>query len=519
MKKIIEIDLSPYESAENNDLKYLVSKKIHIPINSISGVRLLKRSIDSRKKNIIIHHTFEIYIDENPPDKKQYDFTYGNVSDRDHVIIVGAGPSGLFAALRLIELGIKPVIIERGKKIEDRKFDIAAINRQRIINSNSNYCFGEGGAGAYSDGKLYTRSTKRGNVNRILHILHEHGAAQDILVDSHPHIGTDKLPGLITEIRKTILSSGGEFHFNSQVTDIIICNGQAKGVITKDGNKFEGKALILATGHSARDIYEILRAKNILIESKQFAVGVRIEHPQQLIDSIQYHGQTGNAYLPAANYSLTYQAGGKGVFSFCMCPGGNIVTASTAPEELVLNGMSNSQRNQPFANSGMVVAVDEKDFIEYSESGPLVGLRFRGALEKAAFLAGGSDLTAPAQRMVDFVEKKISGDLNKTSYFPGIISCPLHEFLPSFIVSRLQEAFVVFGKKMKGYLTNEANLLGVETRTSSPVRIPRDFNTLEHPHIAGLYPCGEGAGYAGGIVSSAIDGERCAECSAKKILA
>ncbi|MFA4850957.1 MAG: NAD(P)/FAD-dependent oxidoreductase [Bacteroidales bacterium] len=524
MKLIVELSLTPQDAVSSLKYKSFISQKEKIAIENISGIRLLKRSIDARHRHILIHHTFEVFIDEPFIIPKPYDFCYKNVSSKPRVIIAGAGPSGLFAALRLIELGIKPVIIERGKSVNERKYDIVAINKKRIINPDSNYCFGEGGAGAFSDGKLYTRSTKRGDVNRILQIIHEHGASQNILVDSHPHIGTDKLPAIIASIRTTILDNGGEIHFNQRITDIIIRDGQAKGVKTLDGSIFEGSAVILATGHSARDIYNLLHAKNILIEQKSFAIGLRIEHPQQLIDSIQYHSKIKDPCLPAAIYSLACQSGEKGVFSFCMCPGGTIVTASTGQEELVLNGMSNSQRNLPFANSGIVVAVNEKDLAESPRVlggmnfGPLAGLKFQEKIEKAAFIAGGSNLSAPAQRMIDFTEKKLSANLNKTSYHPGIISFPLHEFLPSFICECMQEAFKMFNKKMKGYLTNEATLLGVETRTSSPVRILRNPVSLEHIQIKSLYPCGEGAGYAGGIVSSAIDGERCAESAVKKCL-
>jgi len=518
MKKIIEIDLSPFEVSENKDMKFLLSRKIHVPVSSITGVKLLKRSIDARKQNILIHQSFEVWLDEVPQEEQKYNFAYQDVSDKPRVIIVGAGPAGLFAALRLIELGLKPVVVERGKTVEERKFDITAINRKRLIDPDSNYCFGEGGAGTYSDGKLYTRSTKKGDVNRILHIFHLHGANQEILIDSHPHIGTDKLPQIIAKMRTSILDHGGELQFGQRISDIIIRDGKAIGVVTNENTKFEGEAVILATGHSAHDVYEMLSRNNILIEAKPFAVGVRVEHPQSLIDSIQYHSSQRDPNLPAATYTLTSQAGGRGVFSFCMCPGGTIVTASTSQEELVLNGMSNSQRNQPFANSGIVVTVDEKDFKPYEKFGPLAGLKFQEAIEKNAFLAGGSDLKAPAQKMTDFLNDKLSATLNETSYFPGVQSAPLHEILPKFITSCLKEAFGIFNKKMKGFVADEATLLGVETRTSSPVRIPRNNDSLEHTQIANLYPCGEGSGYAGGIVSSAIDGERCAELAARKLL-
>ncbi|MGD0710159.1 MAG: FAD-dependent protein [Bacteroidales bacterium] len=513
--KIVEIDIPPYNTSVEKDWKGLVAKKINIPVDSISGAKLVKRSIDARKQRILIHHVFEVYSEGELP-VKLYSFNYKHINDKARVIIVGSGPAGLFAALRLIELGIKPVILDRGKPVEERKTDIAAINKSRFINPDSNYCFGEGGAGTYSDGKLYTRSTKRGDVNRILNIFHANGAIQDILVDAHPHIGTDKLPAIIASIRNQILNCGGEIHFGERVNNIIVRDGATKGVTTSSGNTFEGKAVILATGHSATDIYEMLNLANILLEAKSFAIGVRIEHSQQLIDNIQYHGVKRGDFLPAATYNLVSQVEGKGVFSFCMCPGGSIVTASTSPDELVLNGMSNSRRNLPYANSGIVVTVDEEDIKGFD--GVLAGLHFREKLEKDAFAAGGSNLTAPAQRMMDFVEGKISSQFPETSYFPGLKSVPLNELLPAFVSKRLKRAFTTFNNKMKGFYTNEAILLGVETRTSSPVRIPRHAETLEHIQIADLFPCGEGAGYSGGIVSSAIDGERCAEAVAKKIL-
>jgi uncharacterized FAD-dependent dehydrogenase len=513
--KIVEIDIPPYNTSEDKDWKDLVAKKINVTVDSISGIKLVKRSIDARKQRVMIHHIIEVYSEgELPP--MPYSFNYNNISDNDRVIIVGAGPAGLFAALRLIELGIKPVIVDRGKPVEERKADIAAINRSRIIDPDSNYCFGEGGAGTYSDGKLYTRSTKRGDVNRILQIFNANGASPDILIDSHPHIGTDKLPAIIASMRNVILNCGGEIHFGERVNSIIVKDGIATGIKTISGNTFEGEAVILATGHSATDIYEMLDKANIKLEAKSFAIGIRIEHPQQLIDNIQYHGAGRGEFLPAATYSLVSPVDGKGVFSFCMCPGGSIVTASTSTDELVLNGMSNSRRNLPFANSGIVVTVDENDIKGFT--GVLAGLHFRGKIEKEAFIAGGRNLTAPAQRMMDFVNGKASNQLPLTSYFPGVKCVPMNEILPSFVTARLKEAFKVFNNKMKGFLTNEAILMGVESRTSSPIRIPRHADTLEHIQIVDLYPCGEGAGYSGGIVSSAIDGERCAEAVAKKIL-
>lgn len=517
MKQLLTLPFLPHESADTTHFKEYISAKTDIPLEDINAYRILKRAIDARQRKIVIHYTFEVFIQENPSYNKPYSWEYKNVSNSKPVIIVGAGPAGLYAALRFIELGIKPIIIERGKAVEERKHDIAAINRERKINPDSNYCFGEGGAGTYSDGKLYTRSTKRGDVQRILHILHEHGASEDILIDTHAHIGTDKLPKIISNIRNTILENGGEILFGQRVTDFIIKGKHIHGVITNHTNEHTATAVILANGHSARDIYELLNNKKILIEPKSFAVGVRIEHPQELINTIQYHSNEINPYLPAASYSLACQSEGKGVFSFCMCPGGSIVTASTSENELVLNGMSNAQRNLPFANAGMVVTVDENDFTNYNDMGALKGIMFQKKLEENAFIAGGSNYTAPAQRMCDFIERKTSDSFSKSSYYNGLKSVALHELLPPFITKRLQEALPLFNKKMKGFLTNEAILLGVETRTSSPIRIPRDKDTLEHIEIAGLFPCGEGSGYSGGIVSSAIDGERCAEQAAKKL--
>jgi uncharacterized FAD-dependent dehydrogenase len=428
------------------------------------------------------------------------------------VIIVGAGPAGLFAALKLIEQGIKPIILERGKDVRSRRRDLAALNKQGIVNSESNYCFGEGGAGTYSDGKLYTRSTKRGDVERILNILVQFGAHERILYEAHPHIGTNKLPEIITAIREQILACGGEYLFEQKVTDLIIQNDTIHAVKTASGNTFTADAVILATGHSARDIFELLHNKNILIEAKPFALGVRVEHPQSIIDSIQYHcptGQARNEFLPPASYSLVQQIQERGVFSFCMCPGGIIAPASTNDGELVVNGWSPSKRNNPFANSGIVSAVELKDVIRFQKgNSPLCGMYFQQSVERKAFQYGGGKLVAPAQRMVDFTQKKQSGSLPDCSYLPGLASAPLNEVLPPFIFSSLQQAFIEFGKKMKGYFTNEAVLVATESRTSSPVRIPRDTITTQHPQIKRLYPCGEGAGYAGGIVSAAMDGER-----------
>jgi len=432
MKRIITLPFLPQESVNPNEFKHIISQKAAIPLEDINTYRILKRTIDARQRKVVFHYTFEIYIHETPSVEKPYSFQYKNVINSKPVIIIGAGPAGLYAALRLIELGIKPVIIERGKAVEERKNDITAINRERKINPDSNYCFGEGGAGTYSDGKLYTRSTKRGDVHRILHILHEHGASEDILIDTHAHIGTDKLPKIISNIRNTILENGGKILFGHRVTDFILKGSNIHGVITNHTNEFTATAVILANGHSARDIYELLYNKKILIETKSFAVGVRLEHPQNLINTIQYHSPEINPYLPAASYSLACQSEGKGVFSFCMCPGGTIVTASTSENELVLNGMSNSQRNLPFANAGIVVTVDKSDFSEYKNAGELAGIKFQEYLERNAFIAGGSNYTAPAQRMCDFIEKKTSSSFSKSSYYNGLKSVALHELLPPF---------------------------------------------------------------------------------------
>ena len=444
------------------------------------------------------------------------------------VLVIGAGPAGLFAALQLIENGYKPIIIERGKDVKSRRRDLAAINKEQIVNPHSNYCFGEGGAGTYSDGKLYTRSTKRGDINKVLELFVAHGADDNILIEAHPHIGTNRLPKIIEAMRQTIVDAGGEVHFNKHLTDLIVKNNQIQGIRctqlqTGSTQEYLSDNLILATGHSARDIFELLHSKNILIEAKTFAMGVRVEHPQTLIDSLQYHCSMNEVehkrdFLPAASYSLVHQALGRGVYSFCMCPGGIIAPCATAPGEVVTNGWSPSKRNNPYANSGIVVTTEAIDLIDYQQFGPLAGLRYQQDLEKMAWQAGGGHVAnnsligqiAPAQRLQDFVSNTLSSSLPKVSYQPGIQSAPLHSLLPEAIGKRLQIGFQEFGKKMRGYLSNEAVIVGVESRTSSPVRIPRDNETLQHPQIKGLYPCGEGAGYAGGIVSAAIDGQKCA---------
>ncbi|MCF6366543.1 MAG: FAD-binding protein [Bacteroidales bacterium] len=516
MKKIIALRLPPKNASNIKHYKKDAAKHLEIDENDITRIEVLKKSIDARKKFVMVNLQMEVWWDEAYVKPEEFNLKLNDVSEKPEVIIVGAGPAGLFAALKLIEKGLKPIIFERGKDVSERKRDIQDINTNKGVNPDSNYCFGEGGAGTFSDGKLYTRSKKRGDVKRILDILKFHGAGKNILSDAHPHIGTNKLPGIIVKIRESIINAGGEVRFNTRIDDFIIENNTIKGVVTQAGDKVLGKAVILATGHSARDIFELLHKKNILLEAKSFAMGVRVEHPQGLIDSIQYSCKIRSDYLPAAAYNLVSQVNGRGVYSFCMCPGGFIVPASTAPGETVVNGMSPSKRNSKFANSGMVVEIKVEDFPETEKYGVLAGLKFQENLEKTAFLNGGNGLIAPAQRLHDFVNSKLSPFLPETSYHPGVISSPLHFWLPEHISKRLQIAFKNFGKRMKGFLTNEAILLGVESRTSSPIRIPRDKETLQHPQIKNLYPCGEGAGYAGGIISSAVDGERCAEMINKK---
>lgn len=511
MIKEYQLRVEPQVAYDNQRIKDYLLKKEHLP-NSITGVIVLKRSVDARQRNVMINLKVRVFIDEQPDNTHiTLPFTYNSVTGKNEVIVVGAGPAGLFAALRLIELGLKPIIIERGKDVNERRKDLARISRDGVIDENSNYCFGEGGAGAYSDGKLYTRSKKRGSVDRILNILYHNGASEDILIDAHPHIGTDKLPGVIESIRKQIIKSGGEVRFNLRVTDIIVEDNEAKGVVCSNGDTFYGP-VILATGHSARDIYHILKDKNIKIEPKGIAVGVRLEHPQQLIDKIQYHNPAGRGkYLPAAEYSFVTQVDDRGVYSFCMCPGGFIVPAASSPGQLVVNGMSPSNRGTKWANSGMVVEVQPEDIKESKTSPELKVMEFQESLEKICFEQAGNSQKAGAQRMKDFVEGKNSDTLPETSYAPGVVPSRLDKWLPPFISDRLRKGFKVFGNSAKGFLTNDAIIIGVETRTSSPVRIPRDNETLCHTNIKNLYPCGEGAGYAGGIVSAAIDGERCAE--------
>ena len=521
MNKIYEVDLSPEEAFDESLFKTAVFQKLYVRNTDELIIRPLRRSIDARGRNVIVKLQVELIPLNQARPIISYSKQYPAVGRSPSVIIIGAGPAGLFAAIRLIELGIKPIIFERGKDVQTRRRDIAAINKEHSVNPESNYCFGEGGAGTYSDGKLYTRSKKRGDIKRVMEILVAHGAKEDILYDAHPHIGTNKLPLLVAELRKSILDAGGEIHFNTKVTDFLVKESEMKGVVTQDGVTWEAASVILATGHSARDIYILLHKRNILIEAKPFALGVRVEHAQNLIDQAQYHCQTdrGN-YLPASSYALVHQAtiNGKerGVFSFCMCPGGFIVPAATNAGEVVTNGMSPSRRDSRYANSGIVLAVDENDFQAYSKHGPLAGMYFQAAVEQRACELAGKNQTAPAQRLVDFVEGKNSSSLLETSYQPGLASVRLDEVLPNFITDGLRQGFKSFGKKMRGYLTNDAQIVGVESRTSSPVRIPRDKETLEHTMVKRLFPCAEGAGYAGGIVSAAMDGERCAEAVVKK---
>jgi uncharacterized protein len=516
MQKTISLKLLPSEAADEKSVTKYIAQSEAIRITTISGFTILKQSIDARGKQPWVNLTVRAFINEPFHQREILTFSLNDITNAEKkVIIVGAGPAGLFAALKLIESGIKPVILERGKDVRSRRRDLALLNKQGEINPESNYCFGEGGAGTYSDGKLYTRSSKRGDINRILNLFVQFGADEKILFDAHPHIGTNKLPQIITAIRKTILDCGGDFLFEKKVTGFVIDNDQIVGVTTADGERFNGVAVILATGHSARDIFELLHSKKIAIESKPFALGVRVEHPQALIDTIQYHCPVRDPFLPPASYSLVQQVEDQGVFSFCMCPGGIIAPAATDPGELVINGWSPSKRNNPFANSGMVVSVDGKDAMQYFgkthlKDDPLLLMRFQQSVEQKAFSSGGGKFVAPAQRLVDFTGSKLSSSLPSCSYLPGIHSFLLKEVLPPFIHNSLRQAFQEFGKKMKGYLTNEAVVLATESRTSSPVRIPRNEVTLQHVQIKNLYPCGEGAGYAGGIVSAAMDGERVA---------
>jgi uncharacterized FAD-dependent dehydrogenase len=517
MPKQVNLTLDPEAAADNAIIRKTSASILKIDQAELCGIRIIRRSVDSRQRNIKVNLTVEVFYGNEPVSPRISPFVPNDVSRRKEVLIAGAGPAGLFAALRLIELGIRPVIIERGRDVSARKKDIAKISREHIVDPDSNYCFGEGGAGTYSDGKLYTRSRKRGDNSRVLELLCLHGANENILYEAHPHLGTDKLPRIISNIRRSIIDAGGVFLLEKKITDILLDGNRVKGVATSGDERFFSQALILATGHSARDIYDLCRIRGISLEMKPFAAGVRVEHPQELIDIIQYHGNRRGRYLPAASYNIARQVDGRGVYSFCMCPGGFIVPSATSQEEIVVNGMSPSERNSPYANSGIVVEIKPGDLKDYSKYGNLAGIEFQKEMEREAWANGGQTQRAPAQRLADFVSGRSSSSLPKVSYTPGVTSSPLHEWLPSLICSRLREGFRQFGSVMKGYLTDEAAILGVESRTSSPVRIPRDPETMEHINISGLFPCGEGSGYAGGIVSSAVDGMRAAEAAAMKL--
>ena len=534
-----QIRVLPEQAANEQSLKQFIGHDKGLDIRTIHALRILKRSIDARQRTIYVNLKIRLYINEMPQDEEFTRTIYNKVDGKPQVIVVGAGPGGLFAALRLIELGLRPVVVERGKNVRDRKIDIARISREHKVDSESNYSFGEGGAGAYSDGKLYTRSKKRGNVDKILNVFCQHGASTSILVDAHPHIGTDKLPRVIENMRNTIIECGGEVHFETRMDSLIIEKNKITGIETNTGKTFKGP-VILATGHSARDVYQWLYDNGVEMEAKGIAVGVRLEHPSMLIDQIQYHNKNGRGkYLPAAEYSFVTQAEGRGVYSFCMCPGGFVVPAASGPHQIVVNGMSPSNRGSKWSNSGMVVEIRPEDLSDNSlfteelktkseelkatnkNNGqwttghcPLTMMYFQEALEATCWQQGNMRQTAPSQRMMDFTRKKLSYDLPDSSYSPGLVSSPLHFWMPAFITDRLSKGFQQFGKSSHGFLTNEAVMIGVETRTSAPVRILRDNETLQHVTVNGLFPCGEGAGYAGGIVSAGIDGEKCAEAAA-----
>ncbi len=538
-----QLRILPEQAASEQSLKQYIGREKGLDVRTINAIRILKRSIDARQRTIYVNLTIRVFVNETPSEEEFERTDYPNVEGRPAVIVVGAGPGGLFAALKLIELGLRPIVLERGKNVRERKEDLARISREHKVNAESNYSFGEGGAGAYSDGKLYTRSKKRGSVEKILNVFCQHGASPTILSDAHPHIGTDKLPRVIENMRNTILACGGEVHFQTRMEAILIEGQKVKGIETNTGKTFLGP-VILATGHSARDVYRWLYAHGVQLETKGIAIGVRLEHPSMLIDQIQYHNKNGRGkYLPAAEYSFVQQVDGRGVYSFCMCPGGFVVPAASGPHQLVVNGMSPSNRGTKWSNSGMVVETRPEDlllpemqlqaepFPESNESlteelilrdgkqpegtiHTLAMMRFQEKLEQICWQQGNMRQTAPSQRMVDFTRKKLSYDLPATSYSPGLVSSPLHFWMPSFLSERLSKGFQLFGKSSRGFLTNEAVMIAVETRTSSPVRIVRDKDTLQHLTVEGLFPCGEGAGYAGGIVSAGIDGERCAEAVA-----
>jgi uncharacterized FAD-dependent dehydrogenase len=509
MKQQIEIIVPPEKIHEEGFLRYIASRRLGVNPSDITKIVPIRRSIDARR-NPIYRITADVYIGETPSEDRPT-YVYNTVDKKKKVIVVGFGSAGMFAALHLIELGIMPIVLERGKDVQTRRRDLSSLMREQIVNPDSNYCFGEGGAGTYSDGKLYTRAVKRGNVSKILEVFVQHGAHPDIMVDTHPHIGSNKLPKIIAAIRQTVLNAGGEIHYSSRVTDFIIKNKNIKGVVVNSKQEFLADAVILAAGHSARDMFYLLQKNKIKIEAKPFAMGVRIEHPQPLINEIQYHMKIKPENLPAASYNLSTNIDGAGVYSFCMCPGGIIVPAMTAPDEIVVNGMSMSKRDSPFANSGLVVEIKQNEWDNNNEVPEFSALKLQLDIEQLAFKLAGSSLSAPAQRANDFVEGKFSQTLPKTSYIPGITSSRLDEELPPFIVKKLKKALKEFSGRMRGYLSDEAVLVGVESRTSSPIRVPRDKESFMHVEIKGLFPCGEGAGYAGGIVSSALDGENCAE--------
>jgi uncharacterized protein len=511
----LSLTLSPSEALDSFTFEEILKENLSLPADQFQ-YRKLKQSIDARSQNIIVHVKTAVFIGEKMPPAIKYNLAdLKNVATKKRAIIVGAGPAGLFAALRLIELGIKPIVFERGKDVRARRRDLAAINKDQIVNPESNYCFGEGGAGTYSDGKLYTRSKKRGDLLRILEIFVAHGTPENILYEAHPHIGTNKLPNIVAALRNTIIEMGGEIHFEKKVTDFILKGEKIDGVIIDNNLEISGIGVILATGHSARDIFELCQKRDVTIEAKPFALGVRVEHPQSLIDSVQYNNPNRGAYLPAASYNLVSQVKTpkvqKGVFSFCMCPGGFIVPSATAPGEIVVNGMSPSKRDSKYANSGIVVAVDESDWQEFKSYGALAGLYYQSKVEQMACKATGGQQIAPGQLVNDFINGKTSKYLNETSYQPGLATIDFQEILPENISQALKIGFSDFGRKIKGFSSNIGQIIGIESRTSSPVRIPRNKETLEHIKIKGLFPCGEGAGYAGGIVSAAMDGERCAE--------